>query len=152
MTDEVLAASGQLQLCILNIYHGGDTGHWGQPHVAFSHDIGRKFLWNKYYLLSLNTFKPFSSPLSRLPNVCLDVVQIPSNHSYIKYSSQDKTCHQLGILYSHFYPRYSRYLGTMCNSYNEYLQFSSAIGLVTREQKNCIFPLARVYRYLSISW
>ena len=26
MTDEVLAASGQLRLCILNIYHGGDTG------------------------------------------------------------------------------------------------------------------------------
>ena len=26
MTDEVLAASGQLHLCILNIYHGGYTG------------------------------------------------------------------------------------------------------------------------------
>ena len=49
MTDEVLAASGQLHLCILNIYHhGGDTGDshtwppqagktWNFIHTAYQH-------------------------------------------------------------------------------------------------------------------
>ena len=49
MTDEVLAASGQLRLCILNIYHhGGDTGDshtwptqadetWNFIHTEYQH-------------------------------------------------------------------------------------------------------------------
>ena len=92
-------------------------------HYSFSTGIQILLLQNRQWWTdsgihypSLNTFQP--RLCLSLPNVCLDVVRIPSNHSCIKYSSQDKTCHQLGILYSHLDPRYSRYLATMCISYN----------------------------------